>query len=172
MVQTQKNLARRHNRMTVTSRSSVETTLFFSIEGSTFHAGQHPARAESFSLWKGLFCPFELHCNGKIYISNSNLLFNASALWADAFYKLICPYVCLCVCLSVCSLLKYRLNVFLPLLPKVQNPWGKVMERSGLRFETFTNKGCKIAAQRKVCFGATFAFLSRIFFGIGVSHSD
>ena len=124
-------------------------------------------RASAFE--KGFFCPFELHCNGKIYILNSTL-FKASALWADAFYKLICPYVCLCVCLSVCSLLKYRSNVFLPLLPKVQNPWGKVMERSGLRFETFTNKGCKIAVQRKVCFGATFAFLSRIFFGNGVSH--
>ena len=27
--------------------------------------------------------------------------FKASALWADAFYKLICPYVCVCVCVSV-----------------------------------------------------------------------
>ena len=26
-------------------------------------------------------------------------LFKASALWADAFYKLICPYVCVSVCL-------------------------------------------------------------------------
>ena len=29
-------------------------------------------------------------------------IFQASALWADAFYKLICPYVCVSVCLSVC----------------------------------------------------------------------
>ena len=33
-------------------------------------------------------------------------IFKASALWADAFYKSKCPYVCLfvclCVCLSVC----------------------------------------------------------------------
>ena len=29
-------------------------------------------------------------------------IFKASALWANAFYKLICPYVCLFVCLSVC----------------------------------------------------------------------
>ena len=29
-------------------------------------------------------------------------LFKASALWADAFYKLICPSVCLFVCLSAC----------------------------------------------------------------------
>ena len=53
--------------------------------------------------------------------------------------------VCLCVCLSVCSLLRYRLTVFLPPLPEVgcpifleiRNPWGKVMERSGLTFEHF-----------------------------------
>ena len=53
--------------------------------------------------------------------------------------------VCLSVCLSVCSLLRYRLTVFLPPLPEVgcqlfleiRNPWGKVMERSGLRFEHF-----------------------------------
>ena len=30
------------------------------------------------------------------------IIFKASALWADAFYKSICPYVCLSVCLSVC----------------------------------------------------------------------
>ena len=49
------------------------------------------------------------------------------------------------MCLSVCSLLRYRLNVFLPPLPEVgfqiflelRNPWGKVMERSGRRFEHF-----------------------------------
>ena len=72
--------------------------------------------------------------------------------------------VCLCVCLSVCSLLRYHLNIFLPPLPeigcpkflKIQNPWGKVMERSGLRFKSFTNKGCKIAAQKN-CFWANFS---------------
>ena len=36
-------------------------------------------------------------------------LFKASALWADAFYKSICPSVCPSVCVSVCSLLRYRL---------------------------------------------------------------
>ena len=68
------------------------------------------------------------------------------ALWADAFCKSICPYVCVCVCLCVCSLLRYRLNVFLPPFPEVgcpifleiRNPYGKVMERSGLRFEKFS----------------------------------
>ena len=33
--------------------------------------------------------------------SVAQTVFKASALWADAFYKSICPYVCLCVCLSV-----------------------------------------------------------------------
>ena len=50
--------------------------------------------------------------------------------------------------LSVCSVLRYCLNVFLPPLPEVgcpifleiQNPLGKVMERSGLRFEHFCLK--------------------------------
>ena len=30
------------------------------------------------------------------------LIFKASALWADAFYKSICLYVCVSVCVSVC----------------------------------------------------------------------
>ena len=80
------------------------------------------------------------------------VLFKASALWADAFYMSKCPSVRLCVCLCVhlcvCSLLRYRLTVFLPPLPEVgypifleiRNPWGKVMERSGLRYENFCLK--------------------------------
>ena len=63
--------------------------------------------------------------------------------------------VCLSLCLCVCSLLRYRLNVFLPPLPKfgcpkvleIWNTWGKVMERSGLTFEQFAQKWSKIAAQ-------------------------
>ena len=49
------------------------------------------------------------------------------------------------VCVFVCHTFSLRLTVFLPPLPEVQcpnflyirNPWGKVMERSGLRFENF-----------------------------------
>ena len=137
------------------------------------------------------------------------IIFKASALWADAFYKSICPSVRLSVCPSVCvftfevpfnglfaptsrsrmsnifgdseslgksngkkwsqiwtflfeNCLKSHqikkffsslfsvffgfrsfLTVFLPPLPEVgcpifleiRNPWGKVMERSGLRYE-------------------------------------
>ena len=55
------------------------------------------------------------------------------------------PSVRVCVCPCVCSLLRYRLTVFLPPLPKVgcpifleiRNPWGKVMERSGLIYGSF-----------------------------------
>ena len=60
----------------------------------------------------------------------------------------VCLSVCLSVCVSVCSLLRYRLTVFLPPLPEVgcptfleiRNPGGKVMERSGLRYEHFCLK--------------------------------
>ena len=75
----------------------------------------------------------------------------ASALSADAFYKSKCPSVCPSVCLSVSSLLRYRLNVFLHPLPKVGCPifleiwipWGKVIERSGLRIKKILIKGVK-----------------------------
>ena len=54
------------------------------------------------------------------------------------------PSVCVCVCMSV-HFVRYRLTVFLPPLPKVgcpifleiRNPWGKVVERSGLTSEHF-----------------------------------
>ena len=58
------------------------------------------------------------------------------------------------------SVLRYCLTVFLLPLPEVgcpifleiRNPWGKVMERSGLTFEHFVWKWSKIAAQKKVFF--------------------
>ena len=56
----------------------------------------------------------------------------------------VCLCVCPSVCVFVCSLLRCRLTVFLSPLPEVgcpifleiQNPWGKVLERSGLTFES------------------------------------
>ena len=68
--------------------------------------------------------------------------------------------VCPSVCVSVCSLLRYRLNVFLPPLPEVgcpifleiRNPWGKVMERSGLIFEHFWLKIVKNFRTKKSFF--------------------
>ena len=49
---------------------------------------------------------------------------------------------------------------------EIQNFWG--MKINGLRFEKNTNKGCKIAAQKKFLW-ADFALLSRVFFGIGAT---
>ena len=74
--------------------------------------------------------------------------FKESAVRADSFYKLKCPCVCLFVCLLVRHTFSLRLTVSLPPLPEVlcpknldiRNPWGKVMVRSGLRFEHFCSK--------------------------------
>ena len=82
------------------------------------------------------------------------LIFKASALWAHAFYKSKCPSVCPSVCVSVCSLLRYRLNVFLP--PNSQSPqrygilWEKLWKEVVSYLKTFTNKGCKIAEQKEL----------------------
>ena len=67
----------------------------------------------------------------------------------DAFYKSKCPSVCPSVCLSV-SVFTFEVlfKRFLPLHPKVRcpkflrirNPWGEVVERSGLRFKHFFSK--------------------------------
>ena len=96
-------------------------------------------------------------------------IFKASALWADAFYKSICPSVrlsmCLFVYLSVCSLLRCRLNVFLPQLPKVgcpiflqiRNPCEKIMERSGLRYEHFCLKIVKNCVTKKSFFSPHYS---------------
>ena len=96
-------------------------------------------------------------------------IFKASALWANAFYKSICPSVrlsvCLCVCLSVCSLLRYHLTVFLPPLPEVRcpiflqirNPWGKVMSRSGLRYEHCCLKTVENRVTKKSFFSPLFS---------------
>ena len=73
-------------------------------------------------------------------------IFKASALWADAFYKSKCPSVCRSIRPSVCVLaFEVPFKRLLPPLPEVGcpifleilNPWGKVMERSGLGFEIF-----------------------------------
>ena len=51
----------------------------------------------------------------------------------------------LTIVICVCLIMRYRLNVFLPPLPEdggpkcleIRNPWGKIMEISGLTFENF-----------------------------------
>ena len=63
--------------------------------------------------------------------------------------------------LCVCSLLRYRLTVFLPPLPEVgsQNPWGKVMERSGLRYEHIFFFNCLKSPRKKKFFLHFFLLL-------------
>ena len=77
--------------------------------------------------------------------------------------------VCPCVRLSVCSLLRYRLNVFLPPLPEVgcpifleiRNLWVKVMERSGLRLEHLCLE-VELNRQKKKFFLADFALQNKV----------
>ena len=83
----------------------------------------------------------------------------------------VCPSVRVSVCVSVCSLLRYRLTVFLPPPPEVgspifleiRNPWGKVIERSGLRHEHFCLKIVKNCRAKKSFFPPLFS-LFFIFF--------
>ena len=78
--------------------------------------------------------------------------------------------VCPSVRPSVCSLLRYRLTVFLPPLPEVgcpifleiQNPWGKIMERSGLRYEHFCLKIVENRREKK----SFFSPLCSLFFDL------
>ena len=68
------------------------------------------------------------------------------------------------------SLLRYRLTVFLPPLPEVgcpifleiRNPWGKVVERSGLTFEHFCLEVVQNRRAKKVCFFADFALQNMV----------
>ena len=84
-------------------------------------------------------------------------------------------FVCVSVCLSVCSPLRYRLTVFLPPLPEVgcpifleiRNPWGKVMERSGLTFEHFclevvSNRRAKKLQRYDSCDNQNVAFCAKL----------
>ena len=66
------------------------------------------------------------------------------------------------VCLSVCSLLRYRLNAFLSPLPEVGckvffKDLESLRKSNGKNWSPiwifFTNKGCKISAQKKFDFG-------------------
>ena len=64
----------------------------------------------------------------------------------------------------------YILRPILPPLPKVGcpkileilNPWGKVLERSGLRIEHFVGMWSKIAAQKKSLLFADFALQNMV----------
>ena len=117
-----KNFAWSHDRDNMTFRNSDFNTFF------------------SFPLFSQRATCYQIAKIAAIHlIVQHSPLFKSSNLWADDFFKSICPYVCL----SVCSLLRNRLNVFLTPLSKVGcsifleigNPWGKVMQKSCLRIK-------------------------------------
>ena len=113
-------------------------------------------------LWYRCFYPHQ----SRDALSPVRGIFKASALWADAFYKSICPYICV----SACSLLRYPLTVFLPPLPKVgckifleiRNPWGKVMERSGVTFKHFSLEVVKNCCAKNSLFFADFSLQNTV----------
>ena len=95
-------------------------------------------------------------------------LFQALALWVNAFDRSICPYLCLSVCLCVCEVPFEHL--FAPTsrsqMSKKSTDKESLGKSNGKKWSqiwTFTNKWCKIAAQKKVCFLTNFVLLSRIF---------
>ena len=88
--------------------------------------------------------------------AGNSCIFKASALWADAFYKLICSYVCVFVCLSVCVFtfeVPFKC-VFSPTSRSQMLIFFRDLESLGEKklkevvshLKTFTNKGSKIAA--------------------------
>ena len=102
-------------------------------------------------------------------------VFQALALWADAFYKSKCPSVCVSVFLSVClcvHFLRYLLTLFFSPLAKVgcpkfleiQTPWGKVVKRSGLRFEHFCSNLVKKLSKKKRCSRIKKKFTFKVLF--------
>ena len=105
---------------------------------SVYQIGGQPSNRseEHMFVFKSVVAKYRVE--GKMVVIQSydiSKFFKASALWAYAFYKSKCPSVCPSVCLCVCSLLRYRLNIFLPPLPEVgcpifleiRNTWGKVI---------------------------------------------
>ena len=99
-------------------------------------------------------------------------IFKASALWADAFYKSKCPYVCVFVCLSVC-LFTFEVpfnGLFAPTsrsrMSKNFRDSESLGKSNGKKWSHIWNffvwKRSKIAAQKKVCFVADFALQNMV----------
>ena len=89
---------------------------------------------------------------------------------ADAFYKSICPSVCLCVCVFV-SVFTFEVpfkSLFAPTcwrwmcnIFRDSESLGKVVERSGLRFEHFCLEVVKNSPKNKINM-ADFALQNRV----------
>ena len=97
-----------------------------------------------------------------------NVSFKASALWANAFYKSICLYVCP----PVCSLFEVPFkHLFAPtsriLMSKIFRFLESLRKSNGKKWsqlwKKMAYKGCKIAAQKKLFFFGKFCLTIRIF---------
>ena len=97
------------------------------------------------------------------------LVFKASALWADAFYKSKCPYVCLSVCLFVC-LFTFEVpfnGLFAPTsrsrmsnIFRDTESFGKSNGKKWSQIWTFLfGSGLKLPRKKKFFFCADFAFV-------------
>ena len=118
----------------------------------------------------GSLALLEAEIPSSLYVTGKNKVFslNRPSGPIQSISRFVRLSVCLSVCLSVrvfvCSLLRYRLTVFLPPLPEVGcqifleiwNPWGKVMERSDLIFEHFCLKIVKNRRAKKSFFFCWF----------------
>ena len=101
---------------------------------------------------------------------NLTLFFFIIGLGINFTYDFEVCYVCvrLCIRVSVCSLLRQRLNIFLPPLPEIEcpkvleirNSWGKVMERRCLRFEFLPIQGVRSLRKKKFIFGQILLYLA------------
>ena len=94
-------------------------------------------------------------------------IFKASTLWANAFYKTICPYVCVCLftfeVLFKCLFALTSWN-WMSKISRDSESLGKSNEKRWSQIWKFLLiKGVKSPRQKKVCFGASFALLNRIF---------
>ena len=101
---------------------------------------------------------------GKVVVSDINI-------FAQKLSKIAAAIFCLFVYIYfyfICSLLRYCLNISLSRIPEIgcpkflelQNPWGKEMERSGLRCEHFCLKMILNCCSKKVFFTDLFFLCS------------
>ena len=122
--------------------------------------------------FNGLFAPTSRSPMSKLYRYSESLTKSNGKKWSQIWnFLLEIVYNChgkkkffMDFFLLICSL---RLTVLLPPLPKVQcpkfldiwNPWGKLMERSGLKFEHFASKIVWKWRRKKVVFYGFSSFV-------------
>ena len=101
-----------------------------------------------------------IHSLKNVFISH--VIFKASAIWADAFYKSICPSVCLCVCVFTFEVPFKRLfaptsrsrmsNIF-----TASESLGKSNVKKWSQIWTFLFENCWKSCHKKKFFFSTFS---------------